>query len=355
MSDSLSDLPDDVAAAIQPHLPAPPTVLAAIGVQIAQKREEAKGARAMSGIEATWKDCEEAYLGIDDANRSEFDGARWAKPMSMDGPVTTGRKSKQTDYRSTVYLRLTSRYVDAGVAKLGEILLPADDKAFSFSEMPVPELLAAKDDDSQVVHSGLGMPLTRPPGKGEAAPPAPAAAAPPAPGAPPSLAQSAVPPSLAQSALQATAPGASPAPVDAAAAPAVPAPAGPPRVPLTVKDFAIEKIEMARKRAQAADTHLRLDDRDAVSRRNPQGHRGRGPHRRRRAEGAHAEGKAGHGGDRSQGRRRRPPDQGEDHPGRALGRSIRGTSFRTRRAARTSTTAISCLSGIICRRDRCAA
>jgi hypothetical protein len=247
MSDSLSDLPDDVAAAIQPHLPAPPTVLAAIGVQIAQKREEAKGARAMSGIEATWKDCEEAYLGIDDANRSEFDGARWAKPMSMDGPVTTGRKSKQTDYRSTVYLRLTSRYVDAGVAKLGEILLPADDKAFSFSEMPVPELLAAKDDDSQVVHSGLGMPLTRPPGRGEAAPAAPATAAP---------AASGVPPSLAQSALQATAPGALPAPVDAAAAPAVPAPAGPPRVPLTVKDFAIEKIEMARKRAQAAETRI---------------------------------------------------------------------------------------------------
>ena len=64
-----------------------------------------------------------------------------------------------TDHRSTVFLRLTSRYVDAGCAKLGEILLPAYDKAFSFSEMPAQELLSAKNDDSQVVHSGIS-PLT---------------------------------------------------------------------------------------------------------------------------------------------------------------------------------------------------
>jgi hypothetical protein len=223
LSNSLSDLPDDVAAAIAPHADAPPSVLDAIGVQIAAKREEAKGARGSSGIELTWKDCEESYLGIDDANRHEFTDARWAKPMSMDGPVTTGRKSRQTDYRSTVFLRLTSRYVDAGVAKLGEILLPADDKAFSFSEMPVPELLAAKEDESQVVHSDLGAPLTRPVTPDEAAaPPAPAPGPGGAPGAP------------------------------ATSAP----PAAPPRVPLTVKDFAIEAIEIARKKAKAAETRI---------------------------------------------------------------------------------------------------
>jgi hypothetical protein len=47
----------------------------------------------------------------------------------------TGRTSRNTDNRSTVFLRLPSRYVDAGVTKLGEILLPADDKAFSFDGM----------------------------------------------------------------------------------------------------------------------------------------------------------------------------------------------------------------------------
>jgi hypothetical protein len=237
MSGDLSDFPDDVRQAIAPHMDAPPSVLAAIGVQIAHKREEAKGARESSGIETTWKDCEEAYLGIDDANRHESSDARWSKPMSIDGPVTTGKRSKTADHRSTVFLRLTSRYVDAGVAKLEEILLPADDKAFSFSEMPVPELIKASEDESQVVHSDMGVPLTRPLAKGEAPPalapaPAPPAAAPVAPGPP----------------------GAPPPTSDATAAPAPPA--GPPRVPLTVKDLAIEKIEMARKRAKAAETRI---------------------------------------------------------------------------------------------------
>jgi hypothetical protein len=248
MSDALADLPDDVRDAIQPHMDAPPSVLAAIGIEIAQKREEAKGARGLSGIESTWKECEEAYLGIDDANRHEFNDARWAKPMSMDGPVTTGKRTPVTDHRSTVFLRLTSRYVDAGVAKLGEILLPADDKAFSFSEMPVPELIAASKDESQVVHSDLGVPLSRPLAPGEAAPaqaappPAPAAPAPPAPPASPAPPAAPVPP------------GDAPAPSGAPAPPA--APAAPPRVPLTVKDLAVEKIEMARKKAKAAETRI---------------------------------------------------------------------------------------------------
>jgi hypothetical protein len=235
MSDALSDLPEDVRDAIKPHVDAPPTVLAAIGVQIAGKRDEAKSARASSGIESTWKECEEAYLGIDDANRHEFSDARWAKPMSMDGPVTTNRRAKNTDHRSTVFLRLTSRYVDAGTAKLGEILLPADDKAFSFSEMPVPELIAASEDESQVAHSGLGnAPLTRPLAQGEASPaPTPAAAAP----GPPAMPTA--------GGTLAPGPGAPPA-----------APAAPPRVPLTVKDFAVEAIEMARKKAKAAETRI---------------------------------------------------------------------------------------------------
>ena len=40
------------------------------------------------------------------------------------------------------------------VRQARRILLPAYDKAFSSSEMPAQELLSAKNDDSQVVHSG---------------------------------------------------------------------------------------------------------------------------------------------------------------------------------------------------------
>lgn len=224
MSATLADLPDDVRQAIgaATEETGAASELDAIGVEIAGKREEAKAARVSSGIEATWKEAEEAYIGIDDANRHEFSEMRWAKPTSMDGPVTTGRRDKQQDdHKSTVFLRLTSRYVDAGAAKLGEILLPADDKAFSFSEMPIPEAIRAKDDLSQVVHGQLGVPLTRPlaPGEQPPAPPGGAPAAQPAPGAPPT-------------------------------------PAGPPRVPLTVKDFALERIEMERAKAKAAETRI---------------------------------------------------------------------------------------------------
>lgn len=243
---SLEDLPDDVRALIAPHLDsADPSVLAAIGVQIASKRDEAKSARTGSGIESTWMECEEAYLGIDEANRHEFAGAKWAKPMSVEGPVTTTRKPQGGDHKSTAYHRLTTRYVDAGVAKLGEILLPADDKAFSFNEMPVPELIEASKDESQVVHSELGAPLTRPLAPGETPqvnqPVAQPVAAPPTPAAPP------------------VAPGAPPSSPGAPAAPGAQPPAtpvGPPRVPLTVKDLAVEKIEMARKKAKAAETRI---------------------------------------------------------------------------------------------------
>ena len=99
----LADLPEDVRAAIAPHVAEAASTLHAIGLAIAKKREDAKTARTSSGIEQTWKEAEEAYIGIDDANRHEFQDARWAKPMSMDGPVTNGKPSKQ---RSTNRPRL---------------------------------------------------------------------------------------------------------------------------------------------------------------------------------------------------------------------------------------------------------
>lgn len=252
MMHDLHDLPDDVAELIQPHLAESAETLAAIGVSIARRRDDAKAARTSSGIETIWKEMEESYIGIDDANRHEFQDARWAKPMSMDGPVTTGKKPQQTEHKSTVFVRLTARYVDAGAAKLGEILLPADGKAFSFSETPVPELIKAKQDTSQVVHGDLGVPLTRPANPGESVPgatPAPAAApglggAVPAPGA------AAAPPSPMPGTIPTGAPG------PAGALSPSGAPAAPPQVPLTVKDLAEENIEIARKAAKAAETRI---------------------------------------------------------------------------------------------------
>ena len=150
-------LPEEVQELLDGEKYRDAATLSAIELAIAGRREEAKTARKQSGIEETWMEAEEAYLGIDDANRGDFAAARWMKPNNMDGPVTTARRNISEEVRSSVFVRLTSRYVDAGAAKLGEILLPIDDKAFSLSPTPIPDLIKGKADLSQVVHNGVPL------------------------------------------------------------------------------------------------------------------------------------------------------------------------------------------------------
>lgn len=248
------DLDDEVADLIRPHLDPTESTLASIAVAIDQKRQEAIAARSSSGIEGIWEECEDAYIGIDDANRGEFGQGRWGKPMSSDGPVTAGTTKKdETTASSTVYLRLTSRYVDAGKAKLCEILLPPNDKAFSISETPLPDLIKAKDDHRQVLQDGTKTPLTRaakpgeipeltpPPGSPMMAP-APSSPGPvaPADGQSPPSADGVSPAAAPAGAVQAGAAGTS----------------APPQVPLTVSDLAKEKLEIAHKSAKMAETRI---------------------------------------------------------------------------------------------------
>lgn len=225
--------PDEVKDALKPHMGVPDAeVLASIALAIVSRREEAVGAR--KEIEGVWTEAEEAYIGIDDQNRHEFGGLgqRWAKPQSMEGPVTTNRSPARKDVKATAFVRITARYVDAGAGKLIEILLPPDDKPFSFREMPVPDLILAKDDHSPVVHDGMGgAPLFRPMKPGETPPAAQAAPA--------------VPPAAV-----------APAPAPAAMPPAGAGGPPPGQVPLTVKDLANEKIEIARKAAKKAEDRV---------------------------------------------------------------------------------------------------
>lgn len=117
--------------------------LEALSASIAGKRKEAIDFRKASGIEDVWLACEEAYLGIDDMNRAEFSGAKWAKPTSMTSGLTAN-VNKTDGTRSTAFVRLTSRYVDGAAAKLGEIILPIDEKAFKFKPTPVPDMVGPK-------------------------------------------------------------------------------------------------------------------------------------------------------------------------------------------------------------------
>lgn len=144
---------------------------------IAGKRKEAVDARKSSGIEDVWMSCEEAYLGIDDMNRHEFAGARWAKPATTAGGLTSQRLTNE-DVRSSAFVRLTSRYVDSGAAKLGEILLPIDEKAFSFEPTPDPDLVKQAEDLTPLIDAATGQPALRPLKDGEQPPAQPQATAP---------------------------------------------------------------------------------------------------------------------------------------------------------------------------------
>ena len=136
--------------------------LAALAGRLVDLRKEAVEGRKSSGIEDVWKSAEEAYLGIDDVNRAQWEKAQWAKPTSMQGPLTRATTGDGTDNRSTVFIPLTARYVDAGHAKVSELLLPMDDKPFAFDPTPVPELIAARDMLKQVMQNGGELPPQQP-------------------------------------------------------------------------------------------------------------------------------------------------------------------------------------------------
>lgn len=157
------NLPAVVEQALDARLNAAQDRLDSISKIVVDKRAEAIQARKDSGIEDVWLKAEEAYLGIDDLNRGEFAGAKWIKPSSKEGPVTTNQGRADTaEVRSTVYIPMTSRYVDAGSSKLGEILLPIDDKAFSIDAGEVADLIQAKSNTTQVTDDA-GQPLMRDP------------------------------------------------------------------------------------------------------------------------------------------------------------------------------------------------
>lgn len=156
------ELPQEVIDELPEGVDPTARLLDEIGQVLADKRTEAINFRTLSGIEDTWELCEEAYIGIDDMNRGEYQQGKWVKPTTMDGPLTSnqGGKTAQSDPRSSAFVRLTGRYVDAGTAKISEILLQMEDKPFSFKPDPVKVLEIGRKDYTQVTHNGV--PLTRP-------------------------------------------------------------------------------------------------------------------------------------------------------------------------------------------------
>jgi hypothetical protein len=157
--------------------------LRGLGELIGGKRDEAVKARRESGIEGVWTLCEEAYAGIDEMNRVAGSAQQWRKPTTPVGPLTREVR-KDAEQRSTVFIRLTTRYVDMGAAKVKEKALPIDDKPFKMTESVEPDLVesgAASEQPSQNAMP-MGAPGQMPAPMGAAAQAMPDG---PAPGMPP--------------------------------------------------------------------------------------------------------------------------------------------------------------------------
>ena len=135
--DAATELPDDVAELIQQHEEEKILRIEAFSQMVAKKRDEAVIGRANSGVETTWEEDEEHYLGIDAANRGSVAQAR--KPASPNAGFAPTKI--RNDSRSTVFLNITRPYVDAIVARTCDILLPTDDKNWGIQPTPIPDLI----------------------------------------------------------------------------------------------------------------------------------------------------------------------------------------------------------------------
>ena len=105
-----------------------------IGKSVAKKRDEAVTARKQSGIEDIWKEDEEYYLGVDDANR---DSHPWTKSASNTGGIS--REPKKSSNRCTAFFNITRQFVESATARMGDILLPAGDWNFAIKPTPVQD------------------------------------------------------------------------------------------------------------------------------------------------------------------------------------------------------------------------
>ncbi len=115
--------------------------LNAFGLEIARKRKEAINARSQIGIEDEWIEDEEAYIGVDDANRAEYRSTwRKVKPVASGSAIQSSAKQPQPKVRSTALINITRPYVDAAAARIGDMLLPNDDKAWGIEPTPLPDL-----------------------------------------------------------------------------------------------------------------------------------------------------------------------------------------------------------------------
>jgi hypothetical protein len=148
-------------------------ILDALGQSLAIKRKDAIDGRANSGIETDWRQVEEFYEGYDDANRAEFVKTTTSKPTEGGRTAVDPKKPGG----STAFPNITQPYVDAASARIGDMLLPTDDRNYAVEPTPIPDLDGLELPDLPPTAAAPAMP-GQPPG----APPAGMPGMPPLPG-----------------------------------------------------------------------------------------------------------------------------------------------------------------------------
>lgn len=143
------DLPEEIQQIIQLKRQKSQERIAALGIIVAKKREEAISARKSLGIDRIIQEDEEYYLGIDDENRSTH---AFTKSMSPNGGLSSNTKSEKSDNRCTAFFNITRQFVDSASARMGDILLPSGDWNFTIKPTPIPELLSLKDSAAPIVN-----------------------------------------------------------------------------------------------------------------------------------------------------------------------------------------------------------
>ncbi len=112
--------------------------MSTLGLMFASMRREAIRGRQESGIEEEWREDEEFYEGIDDANRAEM-GAWRSKPPGQ--PALGDEQRGDDDVSSNVFPNITAPYCDAAAARVGDMLLPTDDRGWALKPTPIPDLV----------------------------------------------------------------------------------------------------------------------------------------------------------------------------------------------------------------------
>lgn len=125
-------------------------------ITLLAKRKEAIQGRAASGIEEEWTEDEEHYQGIDDANRAYQNANQLYRSRKM---AVLGQSTQRpgSPSRSVVFLNITRPYVDAASARVADMLLPTDDRAWEIKPTPIPDL-----SQSQLTQLAQAMGLQRP-------------------------------------------------------------------------------------------------------------------------------------------------------------------------------------------------